>query len=572
VALADLLRPWPLKIIFDNILLNKPLPGYLSSLDWLFHDQKTWSVLLVSFSIILITGLKSVSGYSQLFITSRIGYKLAHTFRRELFNHLQRLSISFFKRAESGELITKITGDTNNLRDVFTDLMLAFVSESLTLAGMLVIMLILNWKLSLIALATFPALVALSFYRYRTIKDSAKRQRQAEGKLATRLAEILNSVPVVQAFGREKYEEERFSTESVQTLEESIRTARLAAAAARAVDIISAVGTWAVILFGSWQALNGRMTPGSVFIFASYMNSLYGPIRNLAKLSAKFSKAAVSARRIAEVLEIEPEIQDAPDASEASGLRGEIVFRQVSFDYGEGRSVLRNISFRISPGQHVILLGPSGSGKSTICGLILRFYDPQSGSISIDGVDLRKYRRESLRSEIGIVLQDSLLFGATVRENIAYGKLDATMEEIIAAARAANAHDFIMELEDGYDTIIGERGGTLSGGQRQRLAIARTFIRDIPILLLDEPMTGLDVESEAAVREALVRLMAGRTSLLITHDMRAAARADMILMLEDGRIIEQGTHGELLARSRRYRELYELKLGQFEDENLAIEV
>jgi ABC-type multidrug transport system fused ATPase/permease subunit len=437
---------------------------------------------------------------------------------------------------------------------------------------MLTIMLLLNWELSLIALATFPVLAALSFYRYRTIKDSARRQRRAEGKIATRLTEILNSVPVVQAFGREEYEGERFTAQSVLTLEESIRTARLEAAAARAVDIVSAVGTWAVILFGSLQALKGSMTPGGVLIFASYMNSLYGPVRNLAKLSAKFSKAAVSAQRIGEVLELEPEIQDASDAVEARRLRGGIVFDNVSFDYGDGRSVLRNISFRVAPGQHVVLLGPSGSGKSTVCGLILRFYDPQSGSVSIDGVDIRKYKRDSLRREIGIVLQDSLLFGESVRENIAYGKLDATTEEIVEAARAAGAHDFITGLERGYDTVIGERGGTLSGGQRQRVAIARTFIRDVPILILDEPMTGLDVESEAAVREALERLMAGRTSLLITHDLRAAVEADVILMLEGGRIVEQGTHHELMARSRRYRELYELKHVQHEDEMVALEV
>ncbi|MDQ3816885.1 MAG: ABC transporter ATP-binding protein/permease, partial [Acidobacteriota bacterium] len=502
VALTDLLRPWPLKIIFDNILLDKPLRGLLSFLNGMFHNQKTLAVVLVSLSIVLITLLKSASGYLQLFITSRIGFRLAHAFRRELFNHLQKLSISFFKRAESGEIITKVTSDTNNLRDVFTDITLTFASEFLTLVGMLVIMIFLNWKLSLVALSTFPVLAALSLYRYRTIKDSARRQRKAEGKIATRLAEILNSVPVVQAFGREKYEEERFTTESERTLAQSIRTARLEAAASRAVDIISAVGTWAVILLGSLQALAGRMTPGSVFIFASYMNSMYGPIRSLAKLSAKFSKAAVSAQRISEILEIEPEIKDAPDAIEASGLRGEIVFDNVTFDYGDGRGVLQEVSFKIEPGRRVVLLGPSGAGKSTICGLILRFYDPQSGSVSIDGVDIRRYKRESLRREIGIVLQDSLLFGATVRENIAYGKLGATEEEIVAAARAAGAHDFICVLENGYDTVVGERGGTLSGGQRQRISIARTFIRDVPVLILDEMMTGLDVESAAAVRAA----------------------------------------------------------------------
>lgn len=527
-------------------------------------------LVVVSLFIIAIALLKSVASYSQFFITSRTGFRMAHTLRSELFSHLQRLSISFHKRLRSGELLTKITGDTNTLKDAFSELVLSFISESLTLIGMLLIMLFLNWKLSLIVFVTFPVLVFISFYRFRKIKGSAKRLRKEEGKIASRISEVFTSVSVVQAFGRERYEERRFRAESVQTLEESVRTARMEAAAARAVDIISAIGTWGVVLFGALEALEGKMTPGNVLIFASYVNSLYGPIRSLAKLSAKFSKATVSAQRIAEILDVEPEIQDVAGAMEASKLKGEIAFQNVSFHYGDGKKVLNNISLAVSPGQHIVLLGPSGAGKSTLASLILRFYDPQTGSILIDGMNIKNYQRESLRREIGIVLQDSILFGTTIEENIAYGKLDATREEIIAAAKAANAHDFIMELEDGYETAIGERGGTLSGGQRQRIAIARTFIRNVSILILDEPMTGLDVESEAMVRDALRRLMAGKTCLLITHDLQAVSEADLVLMLEEGQIIEQGTHGELLARSRRYRNVHELQFNQQEDEPVSI--
>jgi ATP-binding cassette, subfamily B, bacterial len=289
------------------------------------------------------------------------------------------------------------------------------------------------------------------------------------------------------------------------------------------------------------------------------MNSMYTPIRNLAKLSSRISRAAVTAHRIADVLDLEPDIQDDPDAIEATDLKGTIKFDNVSFSYQTGAPVLKKISFDVARGQRVALLGRSGSGKSTLSALTLRLYDPQAGSISIDGVDIRKYRLESLRREIGIVLQDSLLFATTVRENIAYGKLEATEQEIVAAAKAANAHDFIMELENGYDTMVGERGTTLSGGQRQRIAIARTFIRNMPILILDEPMTGLDIESESAVREALRRLMAGRTSILITHDLETASEADLILLLADGRIIEQGSHRELLVRKGQYRDLWEFR-------------
>jgi ATP-binding cassette subfamily B protein len=572
LALTDLLRPWPLKIIFDYILLSKPLPHYLSFLKGTFQGGKTLPLVVVSFAIILIALLKSISSYSQLFMTSRIGFRMAHTLRSELFSHLQRLSISFHKRLRAGETLTKITGDTNTIKDVFTELVLSFISESLTLVGMLTIMLVLNWKLSLIVFVTFPALVFISLYRFRKIRGSARRLRKAEGKIASRISEVFTSVSVVQAFGRERYEERRFRAESVQTLDESVRTARMEAAAARAVDIISAIGTWSVVLFGALQALEGRMTPGNVLIFASYVNSLYGPIRSLAKLSAKFSKASVSAQRIAEILNVEPEIEDKPDAIKVSNLKGEIVFENVSFHYGDGRDVLKDITFTIAPGEHVALVGPSGSGKSTLASLILRFCDPQQGSILIDGIDIKDYQRESLRNQTGIVLQDSILFGTTIQENIAYGKLNAPMEEIVAAAKVANAHEFILELEDGYDTVIGERGGTLSGGQRQRIAIARTFIRNVPIVILDEPMTGLDVESEAAVRDALRRLMAGRTCLLITHDLQTMVDSDFILLIEDGRILQRGKHSDLLVKSGRYRQMYELSFNQHENHEVPVGV
>ena len=560
--LTGLLAPWPLKIIFDHVLLDKPLPSSLSFLRAMLESGKTLSLIVISLAIVVIAVLRGLFSYFQLSITSRTGYQMVYSLRRELFVHLQRLSLSFHNRARCGELLTKVTGDTNTLKDAFPDLALAFAADLLTVIGMFGIMVALNWKLGLIVVAPFPILFYAVLYRYRTVKASAKRQRKKEGRIASQIAEALTAVALVQAFGRERYEEERFETESAQTLEESIHTARTEAAAARTVEIISAVGIWVVILFGSLQVLWGQLTPGDVLIFASYASNMYKPIRNLAKLSTKFSKATVSVERIAEILEIEPEIQDDPHAVEASNLKGEIVFDNVSFDYGEGKEVLKEVSFTISPGQRVALVGASGAGKSTIVSLLLRLYDPQEGCIAIDGLNIKNYRRESLRREIGVVLQNSVLFGTTIRENIAYGKPDASLEEIVAAAKAANAHEFILELENGYDTIIGERGATLSGGQRQRIAIARVIIRNAPILILDEPMTGLDVESESKVRDALNRLMAGGTCLLVTHDLQAVAEADLILALEEGRIVERGRHSELMARSRQYRQLYDLKVGR----------
>jgi ATP-binding cassette, subfamily B, bacterial len=502
---------------------------------------------------VLIALCRGVCSYAQLSIASRIGYVMVYTLRRELFVHLQQLSLSFHHRARSGDLFAKVISDTNALKDVLANMVLTFTADLLLLIGMFAIMFALNWQLTLVALASLPVLSYVLQYLYRKIKASARTQRRKEGRVASRVSETLAAVSLVQAFGREHYEEERFETESAQTLEESIQTTRMEAATLRSVEMISAVGTWAVVLFGSLQVLKGQMTPGDILIFASYLASMHKPIRELAKLSTKFSKAMVSAERVAEILNMEPAIRDTPHAIEARHLKGEIVFNMVSFDYGDGNSVLKDASFAIYPGQRVVLIGASGAGKSTIVSLILRLYEPQEGSIAIDGVNIKNYQCESLRRAISVVPQNSVLFGTTIRENIAYGKLDATIGEIVAAAKAAGAHDFIIELEHGYETVIGERGSTLSGGQQQRIAIARAFIRNAPILILDEPMTGLDVESEAKVRETLERLMVGKTCLLITHDLEAAAAADRILVLEEGRVIERGRQSGLAARGGRHR-------------------
>jgi ABC-type multidrug transport system fused ATPase/permease subunit len=539
VSVADLLRPWPLKLIVDNILLGKTLPPSLRSFESFFHEQKVWTTIAVASVLIVLSAVKGFSVYAQTSITSRIGYRIAHALRRELFSHLQRLSLAFHKRSRSGELLTKVTSDTNSVRDAFSEFALTLVTETLTLVGMIVVMFAMNVELSLVVLSTFPVLTIISVYRFRRIRDSARKVRKAEGNLAARVSETLHAITLVKAFGRERYETERFETESSETLNESIRTARLEAASSRAADIVNAVGTFAVLVFGSLQALRGHITPGSLLVFVAYMNSLYVPIRTLAKLSAKLSRAFVSAGRISETLGIEPERQDSPGAIAATALRGNISFRNVTFDYGAGNPVLRNISFDIATGQKVALIGRSGAGKSTIISLLLRLYEIEDGAILIDGINVKDYQRESLRQQIAIVMQDSVMFGASVRENIAYGKVDATSDEIIRAAKAANAHEFISKLEDGYETVIGERGGTLSGGQRQRIAIARAFVRNAPILVLDEPMTGLDIESEAAVRVALQRLMRGKTCLAITHDLAAAAASDRVLRLEDSRIVEQ---------------------------------
>ena len=554
---AELLKPWPLKIILDHVILDKPVPHALRALHGLLAEGKVSLLLEAGAGIVVIALAGGLFSYFQIFITSSIGYRMVYALRRELFTHLQTLSLAFHNRARSGDLLTKIAGDTNTLKDVFGDSILKFTSYVLTVVGMLAIMAAIDWKIGLIALATLPFLGYSLLHLYRKTKLSVKTQKKQEGKVASRMSEVLQAVPLVQAFARERYEAEQFDAVTEQTVRESIRVARLEAAATRSSEIITALGTAAAVLFGAFQVLKGRMLPGELVLVVGYLTNMYKPIRQLAKLSTDFSKAMAAAERVSEILDIEPEITDRPDAVPATGLKGEIVFRDVSFDYGDGRDVLRDVSFGVSPGQRLALVGVSGAGKSTIVSLILRLYEPQRGTILIDGRDIRQYKRASLRRHTGIVLQQSLLFGATIRENIAYGKPKASQEEIEAAARAANAEEFIRELEHGYDTVIGERGATLSGGQRQRIAIARALIRDAPILILDEPMTGLDVESEGKVREALDRLMAGKTCIVITHDLQSVADADQVLVLEGGRIVDRGTHAELAARSGRYRDLYE---------------
>jgi len=562
VTAAELLKPWPLKLILDHGILDKPLPHFLGFLHSMVEGSKVMLVVGASCAMVLIALFGGLFSYSQIFITSSIGYKMVYALRRELFAHLQRLSLSFHNHARSGDLMTKIAGDTNTLKDVFAESILKFSSQALEVFGMFAIMFALNWKVGLIPLATMPFLCFSLFHLYRKTKASVKKQKRQEGKVASRMTEVLSAIPLVQAYAREKYEEEKFDTVTAETLQESIRIARLEAAATRSSQIITALGTAVAVLFGALQVLHDRMLPGELVLVVAYLNNLYKPLRGLAKLSTDFSKAMASADRISEVLDLEPEIQDRPEAIEVDGLLGEIVFDKVSFDYGGGKEVLKEVSFALAPGQRVAVVGVSGAGKSTIVSLLLRLYESQAGAIFVDGINIQQFRRESLRRQIGIVFQDSILFGATVRENIAYGKPEASLEEIVSAARSANADEFIRELEDGYDSVIGERGATLSGGQQQRIAIARALIRNAPILILDEPMTGLDVESEAKVREALDRLMAGKTCLMITHDLQSVEDADQVLVLEEGRIIERGQHDELVARSGRYRELYELDVQQ----------
>lgn len=556
VTATQLLAPWPLKIIIDYILLAHPLPPALTFLTSFLQNGTVLPLLVVSGSLALLAILGGSLSYYQIYTTTKIGHELVYVLRRELFAHLQRLSLSFHNQVPTGEILTKFSGDTNTLKDAFTDWSLKALSHIFMFLGMFMIMFTLNWELSLVVLVTLPLLGVVLFYLNRKILASVKSQRRQEGKINSRINEVLSSISLVQAFGREGYEKERLEVESAENLDASIQTARTTAAVTTVVALMSAVGTAGTVFFGAWQVLKGRMYLGDLLIFVAYVRSFFKPIRDLGKLSARFAKASVSANRVAEMLEIEPEIFEIPGALVARKLKGDLIFENVSFGYQENRPVLDHASFHIHPGQRVALVGASGTGKSTIVSLLLRLYDPQHGSVKIDNVDITQYQRESLRHEIGIVLQDTVLFGASIEENISYGKPDATLAEVEAAARQAHAHDFIMALSDGYETIVGEKGSTLSGGQRQRICLARAFIKQPSILVLDEPTSAVDPVSASLIREAIAQVQNGKTTLFIAHQFSAMNQFDQILVLQNAHIVEHGPHQELLNRKGHYYDLY----------------
>lgn len=567
VTLCELLVPWPLKIILDYVLLGKPVPPSLSVLEGLIHAGPLTALIALSGAIAVIALVGGSLSYGRTFATSKLGYELVDVLRRELFSHVQRLSLSFHTRACSGELLTKLAGDTNVLRNAFTSLPLTVTSHVLTFVGMLSIMLVMSWELTLIILATLPPLTVAIVLLNRKIHRTVRHQRKLEGKMTSRFNEVLSSISLIQAFGRESFEEDRFETESVHNLQSGIQTSRTTAAVSKIVALVSAIGTAATVFFGAWQVLKARMTPGDLLIFVAYVTGLYKPVTDVSKLSARFSQAWISAERVGELLNVQPDIQDHHAAIKADHLRGDILFEHVSFGYQRDNRVIHDVSFQIRQGQKVALVGGSGTGKSTIVSLLLRLYEPESGRICIDGVDLSGYQRGSLRQEIGIVLQDTLLFTASVAENISYGKPDATLGEIEEAAKLAHAHDFIMSLPEGYETMIGDRGGTLSGGQRQRICVARAIIKQPSILILDEPTSAVDPAAAAMIRDTVARLQAGKTTLVIAHQFFAMEQFDQILVFENGRLVEQGTHRQLVARKGHYYALLNHQMGEKREED-----
>jgi ATP-binding cassette subfamily B protein len=553
-----LLEPWPLKVVLDRVVATARGRAFhrLPILDAV--DPGT-VLALSALAVIVFAGLRALAAYYNTVGFALVGNRVLTAVRSELYSHLQRLSLSFHTGARSGDLIVRVTSDVGLLQDVAVTALLPLFANALTLVGMAAVMLWLNAPLTLLALATGPLFWMFTTRRSRRIRETARRQRQQEGAMAATAAESIGAVKVIHALSLEGTFARAFTGQSRKNLATGVYATRLSAGLERTVDLLIAVGTALVLWFGARLVQRGTMTPGDLIVFLAYLKNAYRPVKDFVKYTGRLAKASAAGERVLDLLDRTPDVRDLPGAVPAPALRGAVRFEGISFAYEPGRPALEQVDCEVQPGQHVALVGPSGSGKSTFVSLILRLYDPTAGRVLIDGRDIRDYTLASLRAQTSVVLQDSILFAATIWDNIAYGAPGAPPEAIAAAARIANAHAFIEALPHGYDTVVGERGVTLSSGQRQRIAIARAAIRRAPVLIFDEPTTGLDGESERAVIEALDRLAQGWTTFLITHDLRLAARADLILYLEDGRVRERGTHGELLQADGRYASLYRVQ-------------
>jgi ATP-binding cassette, subfamily B, bacterial len=566
-AIANLLQPWPLKLVLDEVF--KGHSGKSDLPHFVYHflgSDKLATVKFACLSVIAIALLDAISTYGEKYLTTSVGQWVTYDLRRGIYAHMQRLSLSFHDQNRTGDLISRVTSDVDDIQSFISSGLLSSLINVITLIGMVGVMFWLNWQFTLIALSVAPILFVVVYTYTRRIKKAARKVRKKESVVFSVVEEVLSSIRVVKAFARERYEQERLEEASLDEVESSLRARSLKARLTPFVDVIVAVGTCLVLWFGARMTLSGALSVGSMVLFVQYLSKMYKPMQELSKMTDTYSKAAVGYERIQEILQTDNEVRDLRGAKAIKKLRGKIEFEHVSFAYTAEQTIIKDINFCIDPGQVAALVGPTGVGKTTIISLVPRFYDPNEGTVKVDGADVKSLKQQSLRQQISYVLQESVLFHGPLWQNIAYGKPDASRKEIIRAAELSNAREFIEKLPQGLDTIVGERGMTLSGGQRQRIAIARAVIRNTPILMLDEPTSGLDAASEKLVFEALDRLMEGKTTIVIAHRLSTIRRADVIFVVNEGTIVEQGKFGELIKANGLFAKLHRL---QFAGEGTA---
>jgi ABC-type multidrug transport system fused ATPase/permease subunit len=559
-ASMRLAAPWPLKIIIDNVVGAHHLHGRIAGISDLLRDgDKMRLATLAAISTVMIAGVAAVASYIDNYYTESVGQWVANDLRMKLYSHLHRLSLTYYDSHQTSALLSTITDDVSTIQDFASSATLSMFVDLLTIIGIFIVMFWFKWDFAFMAAAVTPLLLWFVVRFKKAAKKAAREVRLHQSEILGVVQQGLESIRAVQAFGRQAIEEKRLGEASRATVEAALKARQVKSLIAPMVGVTVALWTAVIMWRGVSLILTGLMTVGTLTVFLAYVSKFFKPLQDLVKMANTVAQAAVGLERIANILDADTIILERPAAREPTDVRGEIAFEQVIFAYDGRAPVLRGINFAIRSGEHVGIAGPTGGGKSTLVSLVPRFYDPSSGQVKIDDVDVRDYTLQGLRKQIGFVLQDTALFRGSIRDNIAYGQPGATRNQVIEAARLANADEFISRMPRGYDTVIGERGSTLSGGQRQRIGIARAVIRNSPILILDEPTAALDSESEAIVMEALERLMEGRTVITITHRLSTIRLVDRIIVLNDGVVAEEGTPGELLNRGEFYREMFHLQ-------------
>ncbi len=528
-------------------------------MDDVFGKRDQAMLNLIPFLVIGLFAFRGLMNFGQSYLTDYVGLRIINDVRNALNRHFQSLSLSFFYRHPTGTLISRVNSDVVLLRFAITDALASFLKDTTSLIALVTVAFLKDWVLASIAFFVFPASVLPIIRLSRNIKKFTKRGQVSTGRLTVLLQESIQGNRIVKAFGMEDYEDRRFMAENWRLFKDSLRASRIKSIVAPSMELLASFGIGGVVWYGGWSVIGGGRTQGEFFAFMAAMFLMYAPFKGLSRTYTAVHQGLAGAERVFEILDEKPEISDKPGARLAKPFAGKIDLQNVSFAYGE-TPVLKNIDLTVDAGQMVALVGMSGVGKSTLVDLIPRFYDVNSGRILVDGVDIRELTVQSLRGQIGIVTQHTFLFNDSIRNNIAYGDPERDMTAIIAAAKAAHAHEFITAMPNGYDSEIGEMGLQLSGGQRQRIAIARALLKDAPILILDEATSSLDADSERSVQEALETLMSTRTTIVIAHRLSTIRKADRIVVMVDGAIAEEGTHDELLAQDREYSRLYSLQL------------